>query len=267
MYFRIGNEIQIGGNSPYQLEPGIEGLGSADIRTGDGLYAGVDGGYVSSQLYGTRTITLTGFYVASNCEQADELRRNLTTKLHIRYLYPIFIHSFGGSDYFVEGYITDIKADIDGVRANEFQITILCPDPIIYDGGDGEDPDSVWREQRFFPAGGGDNTIKNDGMMEVYPIITLQGILHTPTITNQTTNQFLTLARNLTAEQTVTIDMKERLIILNDSGISSSVASSRSITSSWWTLAPGDNTVVLSSLEAEDMDYATIRYKVGYGGI
>lgn len=156
MIIKIGDNIQLGGNSKYQLEPGISGLSSANIRTGDGVYSGRDGGYVSSQLYGTRTITMTGFYIGENCEEADNLRRGLVSNLHIRYLYPIYITTFSQQHYFTEGYVTDIKSDIEGRRSGEFQITLLCPDPIMYDGGDGLSSDSAWIEQRFMieKAGG-----------------------------------------------------------------------------------------------------------------
>ena len=62
MRFKIGNDIILGGDSAYKLVSPISGLSAPAIRTADGVYAGVDGGYVSSQLYAFRTITLSGFY-------------------------------------------------------------------------------------------------------------------------------------------------------------------------------------------------------------
>ena len=150
MIIKIGDTITFGGNSKFQITPPLSGLTSPDIRTGDGLYAGVDGGYVSSQLYGFRNIVISGFYIGKTCQEADELRQQLMSELHIRYLYPIFITSFSGKHYFVEGYITDRRSDITNPTSGEFQITIHCPDPIIYDGGDGVASDSAWFEQTFY---------------------------------------------------------------------------------------------------------------------
>lgn len=286
MYFKIGDNIIIGSkDSPYKLEPGISGLAQADIRTGDGLYAGVDGGYVSSQLYGMRTITFTGFYLPDSCAKADELRVRLLTELHIRYLYPIFIKTFAGNNYFTEGYLTDIKADINGPRANEFQLTFLCPDPIIYDGGDGVNSDSAWMEQTFYAPGAGGFEIKytspvlweggepatvvnNIGTVNTYPIITLRGNYHNPTITNLTTGDFITISRNISSTDTVTIDMKQRIITLTDSGGNvTSIASDRTITSSWWYLIPGENKIQLTTTDVSDTDYGMIKYKQGFQGI
>ena len=85
MRFKIGNDIILGGDSAYKLVSPISGLSAPAIRTADGVYAGVDGGYVSSQLYGFRTITLTGFYKGTNCEETDDLRLGLMNKLHRRF--------------------------------------------------------------------------------------------------------------------------------------------------------------------------------------
>ena len=280
MIIKIGDTITFGGNSKFQITPPLSGLTSPDIRTGDGLYAGVDGGYVSSQLYGFRDIVISGFYIGKTCQEADELRQQLMSELHIRYLYPIFITSFSGKHYFVEGYITDRRSDITNPTSGEFQITIHCPDPIIYDGGDGVASDSAWFEQTFYkeqPGGfnikykvpvqwvGGQmaTNIENLGTVAAYPIITLSGKFTNPKITNLTTNEFIELERTTTASDTIVIDMKERIITLN--GVS--IASSRTIDSSWWTLLQGNNKIVLETDSNSDNNFGTIKYKVGYLGV
>lgn len=280
MIIKIGDTITFGGNSKFQITPPLSGLTSPDIRTGDGLYAGVDGGYVSSQLYGFRNIVISGFYIGKTCQEADELRQQLMSELHIRYLYPIFITSFSGKHYFVEGYITDRRSDITNPTSGEFQITIHCPDPIIYDGGDGIASDSAWFEQTFYKeqpggfnieyqvpvqwvAGQMATNIENLGTVAAYPIITLSGKFTSPRITNLTTNEFIELERTTTASDTIVINMKERIITLN--GVS--IASSRTIESSWWTLAQGNNKIVLETYSSSDNNFGTIKYKIGYLGV
>ena len=280
MEIKIGDDITFGGKSKFQMTPPLSGLTSPDIRTGDGLYAGVDGGYVSSQLYGFRNIVISGFYIGTTCEEADELRQQLMSKLHIRYLYPVYITTFSGKHYLVEGYITDRRSDITNPTSGEFQITIHCPDPIIYDGGDGTTTDSAWFEQTFYkeePGGfeiqykvpvewvGGEmaTAIENLGTVAAYPIITLKGKFTNPKITNLTTNQFVELNRTTSAGDEIVIDMKERIITLN--GVS--IASSRTIDSSWWSLTQGINKIVLETDSNSDDNFGTIKYKVGYLGI
>lgn len=285
MEIKIGN-IVFGGDSPYKIAPGIQGLGTADIRNGDGLYAGVDGGYMSNQLYGHRTIVFIGFFIANGCGVGyDELRSKLLAELRIRYLYPIFIKSFGNRYYFTEGYVADIKTDIENPNVCEFQISMLCPDPIIYDGGDGKSPDSAWTEMTFYKQGAGGfdmeyvtpvqwtsgeriTSIENKGTFNTYPIITLKGTFHNPSINNLTTGGVITLARDIVPGQTVVIDMKNRTITLTDSGGNVvSIASDRTISSSWWSLAPGVNKVVLITTNSSDTEFGTIKFKTGYGGM
>lgn len=278
MIIRIG-DLQFGGKSKYQIEPGISGLSSAAIRTGDGVYSGMDGGYISSQLYGFRTIVFTGFYLANSCEEADELRRNLVTGLRIRYLFPIYITSFSQKNYFTEGYVTDIKADIEGRRAGEFQITMVCPDPYIYDGGDGTTSDSAWVEQPFYKVGAGGfkiryttpvnwkagqqySLITNNGTVPTYPVINLTGTFNSPTVRNLTTGEFVTINRNFT-NSTVIIDMKNRVITQN--GVT--VASYRTTDSTWWALQAGENRIILETTSSTNTDYGMVRYKQGYEGI
>lgn len=281
MEFRIGDEITLGGDSKYKLLSPITGLTSPDIRNGDGLYAGVDGGYVSSQLYGFRTIVLTGLYVGNSCAEADELRLNLMSRAHIRYLYPIFITTFSGRYYYTEGYISDIKADITGPRTGEFQITLLCPDPLIYDGGDGVDADSAWFEQSFYtPEAGGyiieyttpvqwksgerDANITNYGSAETYPIITIKGQATNPVIYNLTTGKFVALDYTTNAGDELIIDMKNRVITLN--GVS--IASARTLDSSWWKLVQGINRISFTTDDPQnDVDHGTVKYKIGFEGI
>lgn len=267
MYIKIG-DIQIGGESPYQLEPGISGLGAGDIRTGDGVYSGVHGGYVSSQLYGYRTITFTGFYL-TDCDTLDSLRIELLDGLKIGYLHPIFIKSFGDDFYFTEGYVTDIQADVEGSKSGEFQVSILCPDPYIYLGGDGSDPESVWQtENAVFTESSVSLTIDNEGLVTTFPVFTLSGVAN-PSVRNETTGEHMTVSGDYLGQDLI-IDMKNHLITRVNDNTPTSVANNREITSSWWGLAPGENAIYFSienTPSQVEISSLSVKYKVGYRGI
>lgn len=281
MNFKFGDRIQIGGDSDYQLTS-IEGLSAPDIRTASNNYSGLDGGYVSAQLFGMREITLTGFYIGKTCEQATNLRVNLMSQLIIRYLFPVMITTFDNQHFFCEGYITDIKTNIDTPKSAQFQITLTCPDPLIYDGGDGKTSDSAWMEQLVhkeipggfvikyhvpvpWDAGQPVSIIKNMGSIYAQPIITLRGIYHNPRITNMTTNKFMQINyNNPVANDVIEIDMKDRTIIRNGG----SIMADRTTDSSWFTLEPGDNKLVLTTNDDKnDMNYVNIKWKNGFMGI
>lgn len=280
MKIKIGNDIFLGGDKGYHIQAPISGLTAPAIRTADGVRAGVDGGYVSSQLYGFRTIVISGFYIGKNCEEADQLRLDLMTKLHIRYLYPILITTFSGRHYFTEAYISDVKSDITNPLSGEYQITLLCPDPIIYDGGNGVSPDSAIMEQMFYKEKEGgfkleypvpvqwtsgqlSTEIKNTGTVDNFPRITLRGKFTNPKITNLTTKKFIKLSVSTTEDDVIVIDMKTRIITKN--GVT--IASTKTEDSSWWNLLPGSNLLTLETDSRADNTFGTITWKNGVEGI
>lgn len=281
MEFKIGNCLELGTkNSKYYIESPVDGLDIPEIRTGEGYYSGVDGGFVSSQLYGFRRIIIKGFYIGDTCEEADELRLNLLNSLKIRCLYPVLITTFSRKFYFVEGYVTGIKCAITNPKFGQYQITLLCPDPLIYDGGDGKDKDSAWFEQKFYKEKPGGFIIKykspvdwspgqmatsidNFGVVKVFPIITLRGKYKNPRIRNLTNGSLVKINRTTTASDTITIDMKNRIINLN--GVS--IASNRTVDSTWWGLEPGTNMILLETDSTSDADVGFIKWKNGYQSI
>lgn len=124
------------------LVSGIEGLDTAPYRNGTGDWSGADGGYISSQLFSARTITISGTYIdkRAGCDFATEnnapfdhiarlyirSRLPIRTKQHVR----IFLDS--NMTFITEGYCVDIKMDYNYVGYGEYQITMYCPDPALY---------------------------------------------------------------------------------------------------------------------------------------
>lgn len=279
MQFRIGS-LQLGGDSPYQLESPITGLDSASIRTAAGEFSGRDGGYVSTQFYGSRTIVLTGFYVGKNCEEADELRETLSKAIKIRQLLPLYIQTFSNKHYLAEVFMTEYRSNIVAPNHGQFQITFLAPDPFLYDAGDGADPFTGYLQALFYkPESGGydipynlpvlwgvGNTstpINNDGSVAVFPEIILENEYHNPIIHNVTTGKFMELNMTTVDGDRVVIDMKNREITKN--GVS--VAANRTIDSTWWTLEPGQNLIALETSDSDDKNWGLIRWRQGFEGI
>lgn len=279
MVFRIG-DLQFGGDSPYQIQKSISGLDSADLRLAGGNFSGRDGGYVSSQFYARRTITFNGFYIASTCEEADELRANLAKSLKIRKLLPLYIQTFSNKHYLAEVFLEDYRSNIVAPNHGEFQITFIAPDPFLYDAGDGADPFTGYLQALFYkPESGGyeipyelpvewavGNTstpINNEGSVAVYPQIVLENTYTNPIIHNATTGKFLALNVETEDGDKIIIDMKNREITLN--GVS--IAADRTIDSSWWALEPGNNYVILETDSTDDKNWGLIRWRQGYEGI
>ena len=279
MIFRI-DDLQLGGDSPYKIQAPIAGLDNAAIRTAAGNYSGRDGGYVSTQFYGMRTIVVQGFYIGGTCEEADALRANLGDSLKIRRLMPLYIETFSNKHYLCECYVTNYKSDVTGPKSGRFQITFLAPDPFLYDAGDLADPYTGYLQQLFYkPTSGGyeipyelpvewavgnqATPVNNAGSVAVFPIFQLENQYTDPVITNLTTGKFMSLDVTTTNGDLIYIDMKNREITLNGS----SIASSRSIDSTWFDLVPGENLLALTTSNSGDKNWGIIKWRQGYEGI
>ena len=228
MQIKIGSILYVGGDSPFRLAPPVQGLESPAIRVGDGLYAGRDGGFVSGHFYGHRTIVINGFYIGADCEEAADLRETLFGLLRIRYLHPIIITT-ELNNWYCEGVVSNVKADIENIVSGKFQITLLCPDPLL-------------------------STINSGSAVDTYPIITWSGKIQGFSITNTTTGKTFAFDDSVPSGQTV-IDFKKRTIMVGDVCYNSH----RLINSQWWTLIPGENELEFSNTSGNN-NSGTIRW-------
>lgn len=280
MRFTI-NGLEIGDGTKFHLDSPITGLDKPPIRMGAGDWSGRDGGYVSSQFYSSRVIVLNGFYRADTCEEADDIRLTLSEYMPIRTSLPMFIETFSGKLYFAQTYLKDFKMDIIGAKHGKYQITLVAPDPLLYDAGDGTDPDSGWQELDVYKLIGGgyiteyDMPVQwtpgttptiavNNGDIIIYPQFKITGAVQNPRITNHSTNKFVQINITTTnpADELI-IDMGQRTVTLNGG----SVLSYRTLDSTWWGLELGNNVVEYTSDGSEDVDFGTLRWRTAYQGI
>ena len=132
----------------------VEGLETAPYRNGTGDWSGADGGYISSQLFSARTITISGVYIdrQAGCDystasmaQFDHLARlYIRSRLPIRTKQYIRIFTDSGMTFYTEGYCVDIKMDLTYIGYGEYQITMYCPDPALYRGDQDGTLGSEW---------------------------------------------------------------------------------------------------------------------------
>lgn len=88
-------------------------------------------------------------------------------------------------------------------------------------------------------------TLNNAGNFKANPVVRFNGPLTDPKLTNSTASSYVELAGlTLGAGEYVDIDFRERSIL---KGGSTSVYNKLTNTSTWWTLAPGDNNLVFSA--------------------
>lgn len=80
----------------------------------------------------------------------------------------------------------------------------------------------------------------NAGNFAALPVLLITGPVDTPTVLHTTSGRFLKFALQLTAGDTLTVDLDAKSVLLNGTA---SRRTALTADSSWWELAPGDNTV------------------------
>ena len=175
MEIKIGQSLFLGGDSVYKIEPPVSGLRSPAIRTLENERFSRDGGYVSGHFHGNRTIVIKGFYIGEDCEDAIDLRKTLLSYLRIRYRLPIRVTTAHGQ-YNTEGYVVDVKADIENLVAGEFQITLQCPDPVFYESLMGQ---VIWHTETLDDGVTGKNLFNNEATPIIKSTIVDETVLDT----------------------------------------------------------------------------------------
>ena len=262
--------------TPVFLDEPIAGLSMPPIRTSSGTYSGRDGGYVGSQFYGMRLITLTGaIFGAPALLESTRLAFEAAVSTGSVLL---TITTNAGNQYVLNCYLDSL--DIPMVRSTSkapFNLTLIAPDPTIYDnsagglqtvgitpvGGGGVTWPIAWTPVIWAP-GTLAQTVINNGNVVIYPKITLTGAATNPTITNTTTGQFFTIQGLTTsAGDVIVIDMLNRTVLLNGGYILTYVL----LTSSWWALLAGSNSITLTTNNSADTVTGVISWRSGYRGI
>ena len=151
----LNDEVQTSDRvTTFALVTKVEGLETAPYRNGTGDWSGADGGYISSQLFSARTITISGVYIdkqagcdygAAGLGQFERLARlYIRSRLPIRTKQYIRIFTDSGMTFYTEGYCVDIKMDFVHIGYGEYQITMYCPDPALYLGAQDGSLGSEW---------------------------------------------------------------------------------------------------------------------------
>ena len=268
MKIAFGTGLFLGGGSgeyTYEIQS-ISGLESPEVRNGNGLYSGADGGYWVSQYFGHRTVVIKGFSLTRCATDMNNMRKYFIDRLPIRYVCPIIIEDFDNNYWYIEGCITDVKSELNKAYAMEYQITVVCADPFIYPADNFTDFMPRVETYDVELNGEMENCFVPQGALYAFPKITIMGTYTTPfTITNDTTSEFITIDNTATegTDKTV-IDVKNRAITFNGETINNLM----SIDSTWFTLEQGNNHMLATSGDpTNDNGSVNVSYSVGYRGI
>lgn len=279
MNVNVNSVLDIGSSSSiFDLQPGLRGLFIPPIRSSRGNWSGKDGGYMSSQFYAPRTITVPGGVTGNGCEEIRQAYCDIQAAVPIRQLIPFVFTDMEGEKYYTDVYLIDFQMDLEATFYADFQLTFYAPDPYFYKVSSGDEGSGGWVEQEIFRIiGGGYPTpyvlpvvwepgssptvITNPNDLEAYPQIRLEGKFTNPRITNGATGQYIEIGVSTSGGDVIIIDSFKNSVTLNGVSILPSVSSG-----GFWRLVPGDNPISLTSSSSEDDGTAFVRYRIPYVG-
>lgn len=257
---------------------GLTGLPSIRITTGQN--AGRDGGWSTSKKYDARTINIEGqiFVIDGDLAKLEEMRRSLMTLLNQDDLTLTYVTD-AGNTYMSKVNVTSVNAPENAGIIRSYQIVLRCDDPILYDSGSTSEIVAtlkIIRESGGFEipfelplvigTGVEPTNVVNQGTVAVYPVITIKGTSHTPTITNVTTNQAITLQVDTTADDQIVINCAPTMHTVTKNG-TDNIYNTLKEGFEFPVLQPGDNKMRFDTVSENDTAIAEIRYLSGYIGI
>lgn len=239
----------------------VTGLDNPEVReSADNIVEG-DGGVHGSFYYGRRPITLEGMIVnpTSPTNRNQKMTQLMRACNAMRSDALLTWTPTGG----VQQAILVRKQQplrISGTWQKTFQLSLVAADPRIYAYNPNTanvNAASVGTEpgvgfdlafDMFFPTGTvlGQLFVSNNGNAVTYPVLTVEGPVTNPSITNVTTGETIALTYTLTAGESLVIDTLNHTVLLNNT--TSRYGAVDFQNTQWWGLNPGTNELQFLSI-------------------
>ena len=267
-----GVALTIGDGTPWKITKPIQGLESAPERNTIGDYSGADGGFIGSQFYSVRNLTIPGAIISSSAVQHAIDRQSLFNALPINTDIAVTIIMPNGQSYYLLARRTGLVAEQQAPSYSPFKFDIVSESPYIFDNNSLSVTVAKKAGGGFvlpvvlpivFAAGSGPTAINNTGAVKIYPTITVNGSAQNPKISNLTSGEFVKINVTTASGDVLVIDMQQRTVKLNGSNI----LAYRDSTSSWWGLAAGNNNIEFTTDSGADTGSAVVAYRPAYVGV
>lgn len=259
----------------------FEGLEAPTISSSTYNNAGVDGIRIVTAYQRERRIGLRGLLRASCDATHLEMRRAISALVEptrdansLIQTVPLRIVDENGGDYTLQVIVNGLIMPRSYTKTSQYQLDLIASEYSISSTteqnkiiatetvGGFSIPFSI--PFSFTGTTGGAETILNAGDATAYPIITLAGPLTNPRITNNTVGRYIQLGMTIDTGSSVVINMRDKTIV---QGGTTNRISTMTSDSRWWWLAPGSNTVALTSSVSSESGTATISWRDAYSGI
>jgi hypothetical protein len=242
---------------------------------------GESGAIVPNLLYGGRMITVTGTVFAETATLFLQRRRDLQNALSLirdSYSVPVPITfkftTFDDLALQVDCHLEDFAMKSENMNSQEFMIQFFAPNPELLSqnlatmpvlrGTPGGVIYPVIYPVIYAPSAGNTVTITNNGTLQSWPIVYLNGPLTNPIIQNDTLGRFIRLDVTLPALSQIVINMQSRTIIRD---AATNIIGAKTDQSRFWWLEKGTNVIKLITNSNSDLGNAQVQYRDAYVGV
>jgi hypothetical protein len=272
------------GNNGIHVFPKIIGLESPDFRLPNFTRPNVDGAFVSHQLYGGRLITLTGKVYGETISEYRTNRRTLESAINIRrsngLLLPITMKfkTMDDLELQIEAYTKSFIFSDENLLFGNFKLDLFAPSISI-------ESQTLKAENLFIFQGGGmpipmpipmdmseggdvEQILINAGNIDAFPNLIFHGPIETPTLTNQTTGEAISLTNHLSSsDERVEIDIINRTALYFTTPTSSGANTRSTVSGDFLILQSGNNSMKLTTADSLDTGYVNIAWRDTYSGV
>lgn len=267
--------VTLGDDTPYQIPDGPAGLGLPELRTSDTPRPQDHGLFWGNDYFGKRVITLEVTILADTAEDATALMDALAAvwqppaPADTDAVVPLTVDLPGQVARTLDGRPRRAAYDLDDLESGVITATLQydVADPRLYStetvvstaaatSGGGRTYDRVY--PLVYAAGGTGGTllVVNEGNFPSRPLLRILGPSTTPRIENVTAGRFLAADLTVAAGEFLDFDLDAHTVML---GGTASRYGSLVPGSTWWELAPGNNSIKFIAADSQGTLQLTYR--------
>lgn len=257
--------------NPTGYSSSLDFLGLPKLRSTTQPKMNADGGLMvaTDQNLDARTPSIDAWAICRNNEEKIAILDSFRKSFPIRENVMLFVSTPDGKKFGLQCGILTATSDVkfsDGKNiVIDFAIDLFAGDPFWRDYTF-ESPNEVpinkqvsgglqwtsaglaWLSDGLhWSSGSGNTVIVNGGAETVYPTITIDGVVHNPSIQNIDTGQTFSLNISTNDSDKIVIDMDNETVTLNGSNITNNISSG-----DWWGLKPGNTQIGYTTANGND---------------
>ncbi len=277
-----GQAVTLTNEAPYVLQT-IDGMGATSVEVQRTKAPYQDGSTLLDKVLGDRNLIIS-FSIFATSDQDLYAKRRLISQVfnpklgqgRVRYIYPGGVRAVGAT--VEEAPTFPMRPGDYGEQYQRAVVSLVCTNPFWADDKDISHRLVAFEGLFKFPLklptkmgiAGSFITLNNVGDVPTPVKLTIYGPIDHPTITNETTGEYIRVNTLIQEGERVEINTafgKKRVELIDAEGVRSNIFNKIDIDSTFWSLEVGNNKVSYTALESGSGTSIYIEHNRRYVGI